>query len=128
MNTSIGLCVHWSELCKKGFIYRGLKPVNWCFNCETALAEAEVEYEDHTSPSIYVKFKVKNPENIFGLPKNKDLNLVIWTTTPWTLIANVAVAVHPHFSYNLIETEKEITGFRKEFKSIYIGKMLHQEL
>jgi len=83
------------------YIYRGLKPVNWCYKCETALAEAEVEYEDHTSPSIYVKFK---------LDANKDFAensfLVIWTTTPWTLIANVAVAVHPDFTYAYVKTEK----------------------
>ncbi|MDP2940196.1 MAG: isoleucine--tRNA ligase [Candidatus Omnitrophota bacterium] len=96
------------ELVNKKLIYRGLKPVNWCSQCETALAEAEVEYEDHTSPSIYVKFKVKNPEEIASLPKNKNFNLVIWTTTPWTLIANVAVAIQPDFNYSLFETEKEI--------------------
>ena len=92
----------------KGYIYRGLKPVNWCFQCETALAEAEVEYEDHTSPSVYVKFKVNNPDVISGLPKGKDLYLLIWTTTPWTLLANVAVAVHPSYSYALVDIGNEI--------------------
>ncbi len=96
-----------AELNKKGYIYRGLKPVNWCFDCETALAEAEVEYEDHTSPSVYVKFKVNNPQVIEGLPK-KDLSLMIWTTTPWTLIANVAVAVHNDFEYSFVETGQDI--------------------
>jgi isoleucyl-tRNA synthetase len=85
----------FSALVKKGYVYRGLKPVNWCYRCETALAEAEVEYEDHSSPSLYVKFKLKK-NSIF----KKDIYLVIWTTTPWTLIANVAVAVHPDFSYS----------------------------
>ncbi|MCK9603626.1 MAG: isoleucine--tRNA ligase [Candidatus Omnitrophica bacterium] len=88
-------------LVEKGYIYRGLKPVNWCFKCETALAEAEVEYEDHASPSIFVKFKLDDPK---GYPQ--DSYLLIWTTTPWTLIANVAVAVHPGFRYCLIKTEK----------------------
>lgn len=88
-------------LYEKGYIYRGLKPVNWCFKCETALAEAEVEYEDHTSPSIFVKFKLDD-----GQDYPKDTFLLIWTTTPWTLIANVAVAVHPDFAYVLIKTEK----------------------
>jgi isoleucyl-tRNA synthetase len=91
----------FSDLYNQGFIERGLKPVNWCFKCETALAEAEVEYEDHISPSVFVKFKAK---------KNKDLlensYFVIWTTTPWTLIANVAVAVHPEFSYSYLKTSK----------------------
>ncbi|MDD5166284.1 MAG: isoleucine--tRNA ligase [Candidatus Omnitrophica bacterium] len=88
-------------LVEKGYIYRGLKPVNWCFKCETALAEAEVEYEDHTSPSIFVKFRLDDSK---GYPQ--DSYLLIWTTTPWTLIANVAVAVHPGFRYCLIKTEK----------------------
>ncbi|MFH1198626.1 MAG: isoleucine--tRNA ligase [Candidatus Omnitrophota bacterium] len=87
----------FNELVKKGYIYRGLKPVNWCFKCETALAEAEVEYENHTSPSVYVKFKLENLA---------DTYLVIWTTTPWTLIANVAVAVHPDLSYCFVKTNK----------------------
>jgi isoleucyl-tRNA synthetase len=83
-------------LVKKGYIYRGLKPVNWCFRCETALAEAEVEYENHSSPSVFVKFKLDK----------EDAYLLIWTTTPWTLIANVAVAVHPEFIYSRIKTDK----------------------
>jgi isoleucyl-tRNA synthetase len=85
----------------KGYIYHGLKPVNWCFKCETALAEAEVEYQDRTSPSIYVKFKLVE-NKIF----KEDTYLVIWTTTPWTLIANVAVAVHPGFFYSHCSTDK----------------------
>jgi len=91
----------FNELVKKGYVYRGLKPVNWCFRCETALAEAEVEYEDHASPSIYVKFKLDQAKDFAG-----DSYLVIWTTTPWTLIANVAVAVHPDFTYTYIKTDK----------------------
>ena len=91
----------FQALVEKGYIYRGLKPVNWCFRDETALAEAEVEYEDHTSPSIYVKFKLE-PHKDFA----QDTYLVIWTTTPWTLLANVAVAVHPHLTYAYIKTDK----------------------
>ncbi|MBU0503420.1 MAG: isoleucine--tRNA ligase [Candidatus Omnitrophota bacterium] len=96
-----GIVSSFSSLVKKGYIYRGLKPVNWCFKCETALAEAEVEYEDHTSPSIFVKFKMEDEQGF-----DKDTYLVIWTTTPWTLIANVAVAVHPDFVYSYIKTNK----------------------
>ncbi|MDD5348078.1 MAG: isoleucine--tRNA ligase, partial [Candidatus Omnitrophica bacterium] len=88
-------------LLKKGYIYRGLKPVNWCYRCETALAEAEVEYEDHASPSIFVKFKLENAAQFPG-----ESFLVIWTTTPWTLVANVAVAVHPDFLYSYIKTAR----------------------
>jgi len=91
----------FNELNNKGYIQRGLKPVNWCFKCETALAEAEVEYEDHASASVFVKFKLEDNQ-IFP----QDTYLVIWTTTPWTLIANVAVALHPDLSYSLVKTEQ----------------------
>ena len=93
---------------KKGFIYRGLKPVNWCVHCETALAEAEVEYEDKTSPSIYVKFKVIDPEKLSAIryPLSADIYLVIWTTTPWTLYGNAALAAHPDLEYAHVKTEK----------------------
>jgi len=87
------------KLFEDGYIYRGLKPVNWCLKCETALAEAEVEYDDHTSPSIYVRFKLEE-DNPFG----SGVCLVIWTTTPWTLPANVAVAVHPDIIYACVRT------------------------
>ncbi|MCX7928019.1 MAG: isoleucine--tRNA ligase [Candidatus Omnitrophica bacterium] len=92
----------FSTLVKNGYIYRGLKPVNWCFKCETALAEAEVEYELHTSASIFVKFPIDSANGKFL----ENSYLVIWTTTPWTLPANVAVAVHPDFTYSYIQTEK----------------------
>jgi isoleucyl-tRNA synthetase len=93
---------------KMGYIYRGLKPVFWCPTCTTALAEAEIEYNDqHTSPSIYVKFKIKTPlEKIIS--NSKDTYILIWTTTPWTLPSNVAVAVHPDAIYSFVEVDKEI--------------------
>lgn len=97
-----------ATLTQDGYVYRGLKPVNWCAICETALAEAEVEYEDHTSPSVYVKFKVNNPQVLDGLPKNKDLFLLVWTTTPWTLLANVAVAVHPKYQYAVVDINGQL--------------------
>ena len=90
-----------AQLVKGGYIYQGLKPVNWCYICETALAEAEVEYEDKVSNSIYIKFKLD--ENNF-LPS--PTFLVIWTTTPWTLLANVAAAVNPEFAYVAIKTSE----------------------
>ena len=96
-----------AELRKKGFVHRSLKPVNWCFSCETALAEAEVEYEDHTSPTVYVKFQVENPQDL-GLPTDKKVSLLIWTTTPWTLLANVAVAAHSGFQYVCAQVGNEI--------------------
>jgi len=94
-------------LTEKNFIYRGLKPVNWCFECETALAEAEVEYEDHVSPSVFLKFRVNNPQ-VMALDKDQKLFLLVWTTTPWTLLANVAVAVNPAFTYVLAKCGEEI--------------------
>jgi len=101
-----GILTSLGALVKKGYIYRGLKPVNWCFRCETALAEAEVEYEDHASPSIYVKFKLDQETTKLRNSELTDANLVIWTTTPWTLIANVAVALHPDFIYSYVKTDK----------------------
>ena len=102
---------------KNGHLYKGYKPVHWCMNCRSALAEAEVEYEDKTSPSIYVRFPVIDCSDLgrrFGIDagdaRNTDAqcqetptSLAIWTTTPWTLPANRAVAVHPQFDYALVE-------------------------
>ncbi|MBN2831003.1 MAG: isoleucine--tRNA ligase [Candidatus Omnitrophica bacterium] len=90
----------FNELVKSGYVYRGLKPVNWCFKCETALAEAEVEYEDHESCSVFVKFKITGRKDF------PDASLVIWTTTPWTLLANMAVALHRDFVYTRVRTDK----------------------
>jgi isoleucyl-tRNA synthetase len=102
---------------KNGHLYKGYKPVHWCLNCRSALAEAEVEYEDKTSPSIYVRFPVVDsvdlaqrftieaPEPSVADADDEDVptSLAIWTTTPWTLPANRAVAVHPQFDYSLVE-------------------------
>jgi len=87
-----------------GYIIQRYKPIYWCWHCQTALAEAEVEYWDETSPSVYVKFPVKKFSPDFHLPA--DSYFLIWTTTPWTLPANVAIAVHPDLEYCLIKTEQ----------------------
>lgn len=87
-----------------GYVYRGRKPVNWCPECETALAEAEVEYLDKESDSIYVKFKLKDKKVKDFIPDSnseEDVHLLVWTTTPWTLISNVAIALHPDLEYCL---------------------------
>lgn len=94
-----------------GFLYQGYKPVNWCLDCQSALAEAEVEYEDKTSSAIDVAFEVKDKpalEHAFGvsLPGDAKVYAVIWTTTPWTLPANQAVSVHPKHEYGLVKTDK----------------------
>ncbi len=98
-------------LLAKGFIYRGLKPVNWCFDCGSALAEAEVEYEDRRDPAIDVGFPIAEPDKLaraFGLAAlpEKPGHAVIWTTTPWTLPGNQALNVHPEFTYELVDTKR----------------------
>jgi isoleucyl-tRNA synthetase len=92
-----------------GSVYKGKKPVHWCPTCRTALAEAEVKYEDHRSPSVYVKFKmVSDIGSLFPSLKGKPVYVIIWTTTPWTLPANLAIALHPEFTYVAVEVGGEI--------------------
>ena len=96
---------------EKGYVYRGLKPVNWCFDCGSALAEAEVEYQDKRDPSIDVGFPFAEPEKLaaaFNLPKlpTDKGYVVIWTTTPWTIPSNQALNVHPEIVYALVETTR----------------------
>lgn len=98
----------FGQMYKNGYIEKGLKPVYWCASCETALAEAEVEYADHTSTSIYVRFKFdeEDKKKAFDLAcvnSNKDLYAVIWTTTPWTIPSNLAICLHPRFEYTFFE-------------------------
>src|SRR6266581_1354358 len=102
------------RLCRllcKGYVYRGLKPVNWCFDCGSALAEAEVEYEDRKDPAIGCGFQVVEKDlsrlgRAFGVQAKNPVYAMIWTTTPWTLPANQALNVHPEFTYNLVQTAK----------------------
>jgi isoleucyl-tRNA synthetase len=89
---------------EKGFVYRGLKPVYWCIHDRTTLAEAEVEYEMHTSPSIYVRYRLtSDPEAIAPALAGRQVYTIVWTTTPWTLPASLAVAFHPDFDYVALE-------------------------
>jgi isoleucyl-tRNA synthetase len=123
---------------KNGHLYKGFKPVHWCLNCRSALAEAEVEYEDKTSPSVYVRFEVRDradlaqrmglaPERNPLFDENVPTSLAIWTTTPWTLPANRAVAVHPQFDYALIEfdlaDERERLLLASELVEAVMGKL-----
>lgn len=97
------------DIYKNGYLYQGSKPVHWCVDCGSALAEAEVEYEDVNSPAIDVGFKVADNAALskaFGVDVKDIAYAVIWTTTPWTLPANQAVSVHPEFDYDLIKTSK----------------------
>jgi isoleucyl-tRNA synthetase len=92
------------EFLEGGFVYKGLKPVYWCIHDRTALAEAEVEYEMHTSPSIYVRYKMtSDPGALDPALAGKQVYTIIWTTTPWTLPASLAVAFHPDFEYVALE-------------------------
>ena len=94
----------FADMYKKGYIYRDLKPVYWCEDCATALAEAEIEYKDSTATSIFVKFKVAEDKGLFK-DIAEDIYFVIWTTTPWTMPGNQAVTVNPEFEYSLIKVQ-----------------------
>ena len=90
----------------QGYVYKGLKPVNWCISCRTSLAEAEIEYATHTSPSIYVRFRLESEGfNIHPALDDREIYGVIWTTTPWTIPANLAISFHPKFEYSAVEVE-----------------------
>ncbi|MGO1399916.1 MAG: isoleucine--tRNA ligase [Moraxellaceae bacterium] len=96
-----------AKIYENGHVTRGMKPVNWCLDCSSALAEAEVEYQDKVSDAIYVSFDVLDTEKVEVLADIEGgIAAIIWTTTPWTLPANQAIAVHPEHSYSVVATEK----------------------
>ncbi|MFA5104256.1 MAG: isoleucine--tRNA ligase [Candidatus Margulisiibacteriota bacterium] len=101
-------------MAEKGYIFKSLKPIHWCPSCETALAEAEIEYEDDESPSIFVKFDVIAAVDGPHADHLRHASFIIWTTTPWTLPSNVAIAVHPDFEYNMVEHDGEVYVIAKE--------------
>jgi isoleucyl-tRNA synthetase len=112
------------EMYRKGFLFKGLKPVNWCFDCGSALAEAEVEYQDKKSPAIDVGFPLADEERdklarAFGLAAlpEQPVYIVIWTTTPWTIPSNQALNVHPELMYELIETPKGLVILAAELRA-----------
>ncbi len=93
----------------RGYVYKGLKPVHWCTRDRTALAEAEVEYENHASPSIYVRFKMtSDPAVLDPALAGRDVSVLIWTTTPWTIPANLAISFNPKFEYVAVETQQGV--------------------
>jgi isoleucyl-tRNA synthetase len=97
------------EFLDRGYVYKGLKPVNWCLFHRTALAEAEVEYENHTSPSIWVRFALKSdPAKIHPSLTGRKVYAVIWTTTPWTIPANMAIAYNPKFEYSAVAVDGDV--------------------
>jgi isoleucyl-tRNA synthetase len=115
------------KLLEKGYVYRGLKPVNWCFDCGSALAEAEVEYEDRKDPAIDVAFICTEADlprlgTVFGVEIRKPAYAVIWTTTPWTLPGNQALNVHPELEYSLVDTPKGLLILASELKEACLGR------
>ena len=110
-----------ARIMAKGLVFRGLKPVNWCFDCGSALAEAEVEYQDKVDLAVHVAFPLRDDQRTklaasFGLSAlpNKPVSAAIWTTTPWTIPANQALNVHPDASYDLVETERALLVLASE--------------
>ena len=121
----------FGEMYKKGYIEKGLKPVYWCASCETALAEAEVEYADHTSTSIYVRFKfddesTKKIQNIVDL-NGKDVYAIIWTTTPWTIPSNMAISMHPRFEYTFFEYKGDVYVAAQELLASFLKDVEWEE-
>lgn len=94
------------RMAQNGYIYKGKKPVYWCSKCETALAEAEIEYRERSSSSIYVKFPIVDNKGLWDEEMSPSY-ILIWTTTPWTIPANLAIAVHPSYTYSLVEVDGE---------------------
>jgi isoleucyl-tRNA synthetase len=119
-----GIMRELSRTVKTGAVYRADKPVYWCADCVTALAEAEVEYKDHSSPSVFVKFKAEEKlKQKLGV-KDSELFVVIWTTTPWTLPANLAITLHPEFNYGVYnsKTKKESLLIAEELFEKFISE------
>ena len=122
----------FGDMYKKGYVEKGMKPVYWCASCETALAEAEVEYADHTSTSIYVRFKFdeESTEKINKLiagTAGKDIYAVIWTTTPWTIPSNMAISMHPKFEYTFFEYKGDIYVTAQELLASFLKDVEWEE-
>jgi len=109
----------FARFVEEGAVYKGMRPVHWCISCQTALAEAEVEYDDHTSYSIYVKFPFPDAVKVDPALEGKRVSIVIWTTTPWTLPANLGISFNHAFEYSAVEVGDEVlivaSGLLDEF-------------
>ena len=117
-------------LVQKGLVYKGKKPVHWCVHCRTALAEAEVDYEPHTSPSIYVDFPLADSSanqltDIAPALDGRSVSVMIWTTTPWTLPSNLAIAFHPEFDYAAYNTSGTVVIVAEQLAEA-VGKTVGQ--
>ena len=125
----------FGDMYKKGYIEKGMKPVYWCASCETALAEAEVEYADHTSTSIYVRFKfdedstkkinskilAKSCHSEQSEESHKNIYAIIWTTTPWTIPSNMAISMHPRFEYTFFEYKGDVYVAAQELLGAFLN-------
>ncbi len=98
----------FGKFVEEGSVYKGMRPVHWCISCQTALAEAEVEYNDHTSYSVYVKFPFPDAAKVDPALAGKQVSIVIWTTTPWTLPANLGICFNHAFEYSAVKVGDEI--------------------
>src|ERR1700674_3413253 len=113
----------FARFVERGFVYKGARPVYWCIHDQTALAEAEVEYDQHTSPSVYVKFPLaSDPVQIDPALAGRKVFVLIWTTTPWTLPANLGIAVHPDFEYVAFESGDEVYIVAAELLDVVAAK------
>jgi len=113
----------FARFVERGFVYKGARPVYWCIHDQTALAEAEVEYNQHTSPSVYVKFPLaSDPALIDPALAGRKVFVLIWTTTPWTLPANLGIAVHPDFEYVAFESGNEVYIVAAELLEVVAAK------
>lgn len=132
-----GIIEVFGKLVEKGYVYRSKKPIHWCMQCKTALAEAELDYKDKTSPSIFVNFKLTSDLNDFwNLIENKsadfkpsldeDVYVLIWTTTPWTLPANLAAALHADYEYSVVRYQNPINN--KTMVSIMADALVDQTM
>lgn len=120
----------FGKLADNGLVYKGRKPIHWCMSCETALAEAEIEYAEHRSPSVFVTFKVVYPTDTLHaiIGDTENANVLVWTTTPWTLPSNVAVAVHPDFEYTILQHKEELLLCVSELKDTLIESLGLEEV
>ena len=113
----------FARFVERGFVYKGARPVYWCIHDQTALAEAEVEYNQHTSPSVYVKFPLSSdPALIDPALAGRKVSALIWTTTPWTLPANLGIAVHPDFDYVAVESGDEVYIIAAELMEVVAAR------
>jgi isoleucyl-tRNA synthetase len=126
MDSKYTACIvrEFGKFAQNGSLYRGKKPIYWCTTCHTALAEAEVEYEIERSPSIYVKFPmISDPKRILPSLKGRKVSVLIWTTTPWTIPANLAIVFHPSFEYVAVEVDEEVFILAKDLLEEVMRKL-----